>query len=91
MREAEKRRELAPYIEAAFKRKQWMKPIKTEDIPLVESYGRRKDIEISVSKSEVLGERGGGFSIPSSDPHAGKLKPLDLGGRIVVDPHEKKV
>jgi len=37
----------------------------------------------------VLGERGGGFSIPSHDPHAGK-KPMELGCKIVVDPHEKK-
>src|SRR5579883_361433 len=88
VRAREKAIELAPYIEAAFARKKRMAPIATADIPIVESYGRRKDIEISVSKSEVLGERGGGFSIPSHDPHAGK-KQIELGGKVVVDPHEK--
>ena len=51
-------------------------------------YGRRKNTDISVSKAEVLGERGGGFSIPSFDPHAKKA--MDIGGQAVVDPHAAK-
>ena len=43
---------------------------------------------ISVSKAEVLAERGGGFDIPAYDPHA--KKGLDLGGKVVVDPHAAK-
>jgi len=88
IRQKQKAEELAPYIEAAFKRKQYMKPLADNEIPLVESYGRRKNTDISVSKSEVLGERGGGFSIPSFDPHA--KKDMDIGGQKVVDPHAAK-
>ena len=85
IRQAKKAEELAPYIEAAFKRKNYMKPLTDSEIPVVESYGRRKNTDISVSKAEVLGERGGGFSIPSFDPHAKKA--LDIGGQAVIDPH----
>ena len=34
-REAKKRAELAPYVEAALKRKQWMKPLAEHEIPIV--------------------------------------------------------
>ena len=34
-REARKRAELAPYVEAALKRKQWMKPLADHEIPVV--------------------------------------------------------
>jgi alkanesulfonate monooxygenase SsuD/methylene tetrahydromethanopterin reductase-like flavin-dependent oxidoreductase (luciferase family) len=34
-REARKRAELAPYVEAALKRKQWMKPLAEHEIPIV--------------------------------------------------------
>ena len=74
IRQKQKAEELAPYIAAAFKRKKYMQPLADADIPVVQSYGRRKNTDISVSKAEVLGERGGGFSIPSFDPHA-KKKP----------------
>jgi hypothetical protein len=92
-REAErvkqKTEDLAPFVEAAFKRKQYMKPLADSEIPMVESYGRRKNTDISVSKAEVLGERGGGFSIPSFDPHA-KKQEMDIGGQKVIDPHAAK-
>jgi len=88
IRQKEKAEELAPYIAAAFARKKYMKPLADDEIPIVESYGRRKDTEISVSKAEVLAERGGGFDIPAYDPHA--KKGLDLGGKVVVDPHAAK-
>jgi alkanesulfonate monooxygenase SsuD/methylene tetrahydromethanopterin reductase-like flavin-dependent oxidoreductase (luciferase family) len=39
-REAKKAAELAPYAEAALKRKAWMKPLAESEIPLVVSYGR---------------------------------------------------
>jgi hypothetical protein len=39
-REAKKAAELAPYAEAALKRKSWMKPLAESEIPLVVSYGR---------------------------------------------------
>jgi alkanesulfonate monooxygenase SsuD/methylene tetrahydromethanopterin reductase-like flavin-dependent oxidoreductase (luciferase family) len=87
IRQKQKAEELAPYIAAAFKRKKYMQPLEDSEIPLVESYGRRKNTDISVSKAEVLGERGGGFSIPSFDPHA--KKDIEIGGQKVVDPHAK--
>jgi hypothetical protein len=34
-REAKKRAGLAPYVEAALKRKQWMKPLAEHEIPVV--------------------------------------------------------
>jgi alkanesulfonate monooxygenase SsuD/methylene tetrahydromethanopterin reductase-like flavin-dependent oxidoreductase (luciferase family) len=34
-----KEEELAPYVEAAFKRKQWMEPLKDADIPTYPAYG----------------------------------------------------
>ncbi len=44
-REAErvkrKNEELAPYVEAAFKRKQWMKPLADSEIPPVMALGRQ--------------------------------------------------
>ncbi len=39
-RERKKAEELAPYIEAALKRKQWMRPLAESEIPVVKSYGR---------------------------------------------------
>jgi alkanesulfonate monooxygenase SsuD/methylene tetrahydromethanopterin reductase-like flavin-dependent oxidoreductase (luciferase family) len=39
-RERKKAGELAPYIEAALKRKRWMKPLGEHEIPVVKSYGR---------------------------------------------------
>jgi len=88
IRQKQKADELAPYIEAALKRKQRMAPLAEDEIITVESFGRRNTTEISVSKAEVLGERGGGFSIPSSDPHAQKTG-MDIGGQAVVDPHAR--
>ncbi len=39
-RDRKKALELAPYVEAALKRKQWMKPLADGEIPIVKSYGR---------------------------------------------------
>ena len=40
-REAKKAEELAPFVEAAFKRKQWMKPLADGEIPPVVALGRQ--------------------------------------------------
>ena len=37
---ARKQAELAPYIEAAMQRKQWMRPLASEAVPPVPAYGR---------------------------------------------------
>jgi hypothetical protein len=89
IRQKQKAEDLAPFIEAALARKRRMTPLATDDIPLVRSWAKRKaENEISVSKAEVLADRGGGFSIPSADPHAKKAA-LDIGGQVVADPHAK--
>jgi hypothetical protein len=36
-REAKKKAELAPFIEAALKRKKWMKPLADDEIPVVKA------------------------------------------------------
>jgi alkanesulfonate monooxygenase SsuD/methylene tetrahydromethanopterin reductase-like flavin-dependent oxidoreductase (luciferase family) len=41
-REAEKARELAPYIEAALARKKWMKPLADDEIPIVPASRERE-------------------------------------------------
>jgi alkanesulfonate monooxygenase SsuD/methylene tetrahydromethanopterin reductase-like flavin-dependent oxidoreductase (luciferase family) len=89
IRQREKAEELAPYIAAALARKVRMQALADDQIPLVESYGRRNTTDIGVSKPEVLAERGGGFSIPGTDPHAQKM-PIDIGGKAVIDPHAVK-
>jgi alkanesulfonate monooxygenase SsuD/methylene tetrahydromethanopterin reductase-like flavin-dependent oxidoreductase (luciferase family) len=89
IRQLKKQQELAPYIEAALARKVRMKPLDDSEIPMVESYGRRKVSPISVTNAAVLADRGGGFHIPTFDPHAKKA--VSLGGVTVVDPHEAKV
>ena len=40
-RVAKKAAELAPYVEAAFKRKEWMKPLADDEIPHVIALGRQ--------------------------------------------------
>jgi len=48
VRRAELDEELAPYIQAALKRKRWMKPLKRSEVPVVE--GIRKNISATVSQ-----------------------------------------
>jgi hypothetical protein len=65
-RAAEKRRELAPYIEAALARKPRMPPVADADIPRVEAFGRKAASPILSS------DRGGAISIPTQDPLAAR-------------------
>jgi alkanesulfonate monooxygenase SsuD/methylene tetrahydromethanopterin reductase-like flavin-dependent oxidoreductase (luciferase family) len=64
VRQAQKERELAPYIEAALARKPRMPPAADADIPVVEALGRKAPSVL------VSGDRGGGISIPTQDPLA---------------------
>ena len=52
-REARKAAELAPYIEAALKRKQWMKPLADDEIPVVKASVARAQ----TSATEALAKR----------------------------------
>jgi hypothetical protein len=63
-REAEKQRELAPFIEAALARKPRMTPVDDAAIPRVEAFGRKAPSPI------VSSDRGGAISIPTADPLA---------------------
>jgi hypothetical protein len=65
-RAAEKRRELAPYIQAALARKPRMPPVADADIPRVEAFGRKAASPILSS------DRGGAISIPTQDPFAAR-------------------
>jgi alkanesulfonate monooxygenase SsuD/methylene tetrahydromethanopterin reductase-like flavin-dependent oxidoreductase (luciferase family) len=64
-RQRKKEEELAPFIAAAMKRKQWMKSLADEDIPLVRALGRQI-AEVSQGVQQQGG--GGGIAIPAEDP-----------------------
>jgi alkanesulfonate monooxygenase SsuD/methylene tetrahydromethanopterin reductase-like flavin-dependent oxidoreductase (luciferase family) len=51
-REAKKQAELAPYIEAALKRKNWMKPLADHEIPLVQASVKKAQVNQSTSAAE---------------------------------------
>jgi hypothetical protein len=63
-RTAEKRHELAPYIEAALARKLKMPPLEDAAIPLIEAFGRKATSPLLNS------DRGGAIPIPTQDPLA---------------------
>ena len=66
VREAEKRRELAPYIEAALARKPPMAPLDDAEIPRIEAFGRKAPSPLLNS------DRGGAIPIPTQDPLAAR-------------------
>jgi alkanesulfonate monooxygenase SsuD/methylene tetrahydromethanopterin reductase-like flavin-dependent oxidoreductase (luciferase family) len=66
-RDARKQAELAPYIEAALKRKQWMQPLAADAIPSIPAYGRSVVASDGTPKA-LAARRGGGINIPSEDP-----------------------
>jgi len=66
-RDARKQAELAPYIEAALKRKKWMHPLAPEAIPPIPAYGRSV-VASGGTPNAITARRGGGINIPSEDP-----------------------
>lgn len=66
-RDARKQAELAPYIDAALKRKQWMQPLAADAIPSIPAYGRSVVASDGTPKA-LAARRGGGINIPSEDP-----------------------
>jgi alkanesulfonate monooxygenase SsuD/methylene tetrahydromethanopterin reductase-like flavin-dependent oxidoreductase (luciferase family) len=64
-RQRKKQEELAPYIAAAMQRKQWLKPLADDEIPVLEALGRR----IAEMQQLQRDGAGGGISIPRSDPN----------------------
>ncbi len=51
-REVRKREELAPYIEAALKRKKWMKPLEDHEIPVVQASVKKAQVNQGTSAAE---------------------------------------
>ena len=66
VREGAKRRELAPYIEAALARKPRMAPLDDALIPRIEAFGRK------ASSPLLNSDRGGAIPIPTQDPLAAR-------------------
>jgi alkanesulfonate monooxygenase SsuD/methylene tetrahydromethanopterin reductase-like flavin-dependent oxidoreductase (luciferase family) len=64
VREAEKRRELAPYVEAGLARKPKTSPLDDAQIPSIEAFGRNAPSPLLNS------DRGGAIPIPTQDPLA---------------------
>jgi hypothetical protein len=67
VRDAKKQAELAPYIEAALKRKKWMQPLSRDAIPPIPAYGRSV-VASDGTPTALSARRGGGINIPSEDP-----------------------
>jgi hypothetical protein len=65
-RQAEKERQLAPYIAAALARKPPVPTVPADAIPTVEAFGR------SASTKPQFSDRGGGIAAPAFDPHAAR-------------------
>lgn len=72
IREEQKRKELAPYIEAALARKRRMPEMAEDEIPVVEAFGRKKVANVGVAQASTFSDRGGSISVPQFDPHAKK-------------------
>ena len=66
-RDARKRSELAPFVEAALKRKKRMQPPTREAIPPIPAYGRTV-VAGDRTPANLAARRGGGIHIPSEDP-----------------------
>jgi hypothetical protein len=66
-RDARKQAELGPYIEAALKRKQWMRPLAPDAIPPIAAYGRSV-VASDGTPTALAARRGGGINIPAEDP-----------------------
>ena len=67
-RDRRKQEDLAPYIEAALKRKKWMAPMPADAVPLVQAYG--KTVVASTQETEKPTYRigtAGGFEVPMED------------------------
>ncbi|MFO1025788.1 MAG: LLM class flavin-dependent oxidoreductase [Acetobacteraceae bacterium] len=65
-RDARKQAELAPYIEAALKRKKKMAPLATNAIPPIPAYGRTV-VASDATPNAIAARRGGGINIPAED------------------------
>lgn len=76
VRQKQKAEELAPYIKAALERKKRMEAMADDQIPVVEAFGRRKDVNVGVAQVSTFADRGGSISVPRMDPHAKQSEPV---------------
>ncbi len=67
-RRKQKAEDLAPYVEAAMKRKHFMPELKDDEIEIVDSFGRKKQTSIGVADGSTFEDRGGGITVPQQDP-----------------------
>jgi hypothetical protein len=65
-RQRKKDAELAPFIAAAMKRKQYMRALSDDEIPVMQALGR----QIAETQSLQRDGSGGGIPIPVEDPAA---------------------
>ncbi|MEQ9121920.1 MAG: hypothetical protein RIM80_05070, partial [Alphaproteobacteria bacterium] len=75
-RQAKKKAELQPYIDAALERKDRMAPVDPADIPVVKSAGLRRQeagTDDPTGGAFVDKTRGGAIPIPHADPRARRL------------------
>ncbi len=66
--ERRKLEELAPYIEKALQRKQWMQPLKDEEIPEIHALGRQIVEQLPEEEQEATYQSASGLAIPIKDP-----------------------
>ena len=69
-REEKKREELAPTVEAALARKDWMEPIADDAIPKLEALGRQvvQQLPEEQRREAATVQGGSGLTVPLSDP-----------------------
>ena len=67
-RERRKLEELAPHIEKALQRKQWMKPLKDEEIPEIHALGRQIVEQLPDEQKEATYQSASGLAVPIKDP-----------------------
>ena len=66
--ERRKLEELAPYIEKALQRKQWMQPLKDEEIPEIHALGRQIVEQLPEEEQEATYQSASGLAVPIKDP-----------------------
>lgn len=74
-RDRRKREELAPYVEAALKRKTWMRPVAADQVATIAAYGKTvvASTQDTAKPTYRIGTAGG-FEVPMEDLAARKLE-----------------
>ncbi len=67
-RERRKLEELAPHIEKALQRKQWMRPLKDDEIPEIHALGRQIVEQLPEEEQQATYQSASGLAVPIKDP-----------------------